>query len=335
MKAISVLKFVGKMFGWAIIFLLIYYLYLLVPGDWFFWRFSHAFHAFADINAPTMFELFVRKLKLLINHYWEVCSALVFLLSVITCVVIHIMSKRRVRKNKSVKPVWGVYFCTMLFCIVNLRFWGDTTNCNVAKGEWYYIFVAIPSYLQLLLLCFMYYVQFLKQETRTVILKNVYELFQRPIGKAYLFLALVYVVCYIVGSMGKVVFSYTTGMGAYRLHHQTISEMYSCYVDNRTFVAVCILLVVLISVGIYIWLVRKFKVQSLLSVDKGLRFLLNSFLYMIIAASTVKVLSEDYCFATEGIPHYNCYSVYPPLVITCVIFLMTPISYQSSPKRDS
>lgn len=282
----------------------------------------------------TLFQEYVRELIYLMNYYWDVSLALDFLLSAITCIVIHIISKRRVRKNKSVKPVLGLYFCTMLFCIVNLRFWGDTTNCNVAKGEWYYIFVAIPSYLQLLLLCFMYYVQFLKQETKTVILKNVYEMFQRPIGKAYLFLALAYVVCYIVGSMGKVVFSYTTGISAYRLTHQTVSEMYSCYVDNRTFVTVCILVVVLISVGIYLWLVRKFKTQSQLSVDKGLRFLLNSFLYMIIAASTVKVITEYCCFEIDGIQYYSC-SIYPPLIITCVIFLMTPISCQGSPKSDS
>ena len=44
MKAISVLKFVGKMFGWAIIFLFIYHLYAFVLQDWFFRRFSHAYN---------------------------------------------------------------------------------------------------------------------------------------------------------------------------------------------------------------------------------------------------------------------------------------------------
>lgn len=291
---------------------------------WFLYRFIHDGHYwFNGIPAETCPLL--QFLLIRIHQDWkQSLFYMVFLLiiSIINYTIINIELYDCKGKPNGTLTFLSKYFCMLLFTIINLRFFGDLSNYNVDKTGWYFLTVAVPTYIQLMAFCVAFY----------VILKNdkdvFYSNFVRSIpnnggGKFIMYLSILYLTYYSTGCIMKSIYLRTDAYNKYfSLIGKPIKSIILKFCFSNGFVVSINIAILLITSCIYIYLIRAIKVRNNLSNNIGLYFIIKVFTIFLMFSATIRYWLD--CLKPQNNYIYNMIInyIYWPLMITSILLLL-------------
>ena len=320
----------GKVICWFLLFLASSFILVSITEAWFPMRFMHAFQwDLYDYSQPNPIVVFFRK-RMLLDWDQEIYYFLFLLLIVLLNFGFIVMKTRKARKNGlSSFTFLNKYFLYILFAIINFRFWGDTTNSHIDKEGWYYIFIAIPTYIQLCFFCLTFSL-FIKYDKLATFPKVIYSLPHRFVGKSLIFLSITYLIYYILGNVL-----------AYKFCNYINSDdvsVYSCYFytweeNIRSILVKCCFsnwLVALFNCGtictsfvFYTLLMRTFKAKSRTSELNAFLFLVKTFLFLLIIASSVRFFQTTVVrLLPDNLQDMITMSLYYLLMIVCILFFI-------------
>lgn len=336
-KCKNMIKTLSKVCLMLLLYVVTSIIIVSIIDYWFLCRFIHDGHYYftgipADIS-PLLRFLLIR------IHQDDVQSTryTVFLLaiSIVNYTIINIGLYDGKGKPNGELRFLSKYFLVLLFIIVNFRFFGDIGNFNIDKTGWYFIFVAIPTYLQLMAFCIVFFV-ILRNKREKLLSKLIYALPNHWVGRIFMCLSILYLTYYASGCIIKDI-CYQPDVFPNDFYFigkpiKTIIQRF-CF-DNGVVVAIN-LGILLVSSCIYACILRMLNIKNGQSEKNGFYFMIKTFTLLMIFVSTVKYGSE--CLHPTDRYTYNMIInyIYWPLMIASVLLLRTLHHKEKAKKLDA
>lgn len=258
------------------------------------------------------------------NWFWIFTIAI----SIINYTIMNVKLYNYKGKSQEALKFLGKYFCLLLLVITNLRFLGDLGNHNVDKMGWYFIFVAIPTYLQLLAFSIVFAVVIRKRKN-SFTSNIVYTILNNYTGKIIMYLSILYLTYY---TMGCLILAICLKTDIYSNYFYSFDEMSItntiqkfCF-DNGIVVSIN-LGIFLISTCIYTYIIKSFKLKNNQSYRNGFFYTAKIFTILMMFSATIKYVS-DYIYPTTYFGEITIGFMYWPLMITCILLLLILHSYK-------
>lgn len=283
-------------------------------------RFLHVFQWYIGSEELSSFQLFIRKRNSLNWNQDCLYNWGIFGIAIVNYILVNINIKRY--KNMDKKPIvyLGIYFCSLVFITMNFRFFGDTDNLNVEKLGWYYVFVAIPTYILSIVFCFVFFL-FLKRNQKAI-LEKIYLLLNKKIGKWLIFLSTTYLIYYMTGCIFAAISHGTNSRIKYFSNiGKDISDILYIFCFENWKVSFVSLAILIIAIIVYVCLIKRFKTIEYRSRKKAVLFLMKSLIYLSITVSSVKVISDYYAPSPYPRCGYTSIFYYAPLITSFILFL--------------
>lgn len=321
-------EFINKL-GKFILMLLLYVVTSVIVVSiidyWFLYRFVHDGHYWAyGIPADTCSLL---RFLLIRVHQDNTQSDryVMFLLviSIINYTLINVGLYDCKDKKHGALRFLSKYFVAILFIIANLRFFGDMGNFNIDKTGLYFIFVAIPTYIQLMAFCVVFFIV-LKSTSHLLILNKVYSVFVHGVGKIIIYLSILYLTFYTSGCIIKdICFRLDVFPNDFFFIDKSIKSIISkfCFDDGNT-IAIN-LGIILVSLCIYAYIIRRFNIKNAQSSVKGFYFIIKAFTLLMMFASTVRYGSDCLYPTNRYVYDMIINYLYWPLMLSCIFMLLT------------
>lgn len=259
------------------------------------------------------------------DRFWIFIIAI----SIINYTIINVKLYNYKGKSQEALKFLGKYFCLLLLIIANLRFLGDLGNHNVDKMGWYFIFVAIPTYLQLLAFCIVFAVV-IKKKKNNFTSNIVYTILNNYIGKVIMYLSILYLTYYTTGCL---ILTICLKTDIYSNYFYSFDEMSItstiqkfCF-DNGIVVSIN-LGIFLISTCIYTYILKTFKLKNSQSYRNGFFYTAKIFTILMMFSATIKY-GSDHIYPTTYFGEITIDFMYWPLMITSVLLLLILHSYTS------
>lgn len=327
-----------KKFGKVCFMLLLYVVTTIIVASiidyWFLCRFVHDGHYYftgipADIN-PLLRFLLIR----IHQDSEQSFRYMVFLLaiSIVNYTIINTGLYDSKGKPNGELRFLSKYFLALLFIIVNLRFFGDIGNCNIDKTGWYFIFVAIPTYIQLMAFCIVIFIV-LKDGNHTFLSKVAHRISNHRVGKIIMFLSILYLTYYAAGCITTTIYFNAEEMPkCFYFIGQSIKSIIQNFCFGNGGIVSINLGILFVSSSIYAYIIRMFDIKNRPSNARGFYFIIKAFTLLAMSVSTIKYCSE--CLLPTEIYVYNRIIdfIYWPLMITCILLLLT-LHYQRRQRR--